>query len=66
MKLHQLIECAECSEVDVPTTNGRCPTCGSIALAWVSQLSDGIQALPAAREMTGIDKEFLREMGVSA
>lgn len=69
MKLNQLIECASCLEVDSPTKHGRCATCGSDAIAWVSRLTGGISALPQAKplpKMCGIDREFLREMGVSA
>jgi len=70
MRLNELVECAECMEVDFPTKHGRCSTCGSFAIAWLSQLSDGTKVLHAVEHeepiLCGIDREFLREMGVEA
>lgn len=70
MKIHELVECAECREVDAPTQFGRCSTCGSLGVTWLSQLRDGVRVLQVVKREEprpcGIDREFLREMGVSA
>lgn len=70
MKLHELIECANCEEVDAPTRHGTCRSCGSYAIAWLvrQQLwpEDFAGPEPAPIHLCGIDREFLREIGVQA
>lgn len=75
MKLTQLVECVDCGEVDAPTVQGTCATCGSHAVAWIVGeqtflLASDFQpnetnSLPSTN-WCGIDKEFLRELGVEA
>lgn len=69
MRLNEIVECAECLEVDVPSKRGRCQTCGSSAVRWiVGQYIAVSPRLTVAQEtpMCGIDREFLREIGVQA
>ena len=66
MKLDELIECAECLEVDSPTKQGRCRTCGSLAVRWVVQQQAWELPVRVEPRLTGIDREMLREMGVVA
>jgi hypothetical protein len=66
MRLNQIIECAECLEVDVPTKHGRCSSCNSSAVRWIVGQSVHEINVTAETPMCGIDREFLREIGVSA
>lgn len=70
MKLHELVECEECAEVNLPTRFGSCQHCGSYAVAWVVNqrlwLQDLPQREPAEVRLCGIDREFLREIGIEA
>lgn len=70
MKLNELIECVDCGEVDAPTMHGACATCGSHAVAWLVGEQPFLLSRDFQREephgMSGIDREFLREMGVEA
>lgn len=75
MKLSELVECENCGEADKPTQHGRCATCGSNGVRWVVGEQPFLLASDFHREETnslpstkwcGIDREFLREMGVEA
>lgn len=70
MKLGQLIECADCGEVDAPNVQGRCATCASQQVRWIVGEQSFLLASDFPREesqgLCGIDKEFLREMGILA
>lgn len=65
MKLHELIECAGCLEVAAPTRQGQCATCGSGAVRWVVQQQVWELPIHSAMKWNGIDREILRDMGVS-
>lgn len=67
MRLTQLIECANCLEVDAPTQHGRCRTCGSDAVVWIAGPTVWSEPEPVVERegvLCGCDREFLREMGV--
>lgn len=68
MRIGQLIECLECAEVNAPSKHGQCATCGSRAIVWLTGelVLAAYQPPQPEQVLCGVDREFLRNMGVMA